>query len=183
MTTGPMAIPPLIFLLGFMGCGKTTVGRLLALRLGWAFVDLDEQIEQRMGRTIAQIFSEQGEPQFRQMESSLLEELLAPAEPVPMVMALGGGTIAQPDNFARIRANGGITVWLRCPPEELWRRCSTMTNRPLFDNPASFRTLYEQRLPYYQQADFVVEGAGRAPAAVVDSILGLGCFRGSWRAT
>ncbi|MFQ5816542.1 MAG: shikimate kinase [Terriglobia bacterium] len=176
MTTGPVPIRRLLFLVGFMGSGKTTVGSLLAARLGWKFVDLDEQIEQHLGRSIPQIFAEHGEPYFRQVESALLEEVLAEAERTPTVAALGGGTIAQPHNLVRIRANGGVTVWLRCPLEELRRRCSTMTNRPMFRDPASFRALYHQRLAYYEQADFSVEAAGGSPAAVVDSILALAVF-------
>lgn len=176
MTTGPVAIRQLLFLVGFMGSGKTTVGSLLAARQGWKFVDLDEQIEQQLGRSIPQIFAEQGEPFFRQAESTILGEVLAAAAHTPTVVALGGGTIAQPANFDRIRANGGITVWLRCPLEELRRRCSTMTNRPMFRDAASFQALYQQRLPYYQQADFAVDVAGRPPAAVVESILALAVF-------
>lgn len=176
MTTGPVPIRRLVFLVGFMGSGKTTVGRSLAGRLGWKFVDLDEQIEQRLGRTIPQIFSDQGEPYFRQAEGAMLEEVLAEAEQAPTVVALGGGTLTQPENVARIRANGGITIWLRCELDELWRRCSTMTNRPLFHDPASFQELYRWRLPHYQQADFAVEVSGRSLASTVESILALEVF-------
>lgn len=177
MTAGPVAIRRLLFLVGFMGSGKTTVGRLLAGRLSWSFVDLDERIEQRLGRTIPAIFAEQGEPYFRQAESTLVEEILAEAAPTPTVVALGGGTIAQPQNLARIRAHGGIIIWLRCPLEELRRRCSTMTNRPMFRDFASFQALYQQRLPHYQQADFTVDGGGRSPESIVESILGLAVFK------
>lgn len=176
MTTGPVAIRQLVFLVGFMGSGKSTVGRLLAGRLGWKFLDLDEEIERRLGRSILQIFGNQGEPYFRQVESAVLEEVLTGAEPVPTVAALGGGTIAQQQNLARIRANGGITIWLRCRLDELRRRCSTMTNRPLFRDPASFEELYRQRLPYYEMADFAVDVTERSPAAVAESILALAVF-------
>lgn len=176
MTTGPIPIRRSVFLLGFMGCGKTTVGRRLGERLGWNFVDLDEELERRQGRTIAQIFAEQGEPYFRQVERALLEDILGQAEQVPLVVALGGGTFAQPANVELIRSKGGITVWLHCPLEELRRRCRGLTNRPLFRDPASFQQLYQQRLPYYQQADFRVDADRSDPAAVVEEILRCGVF-------
>lgn len=171
MTTGPIPIRRRVFLLGFMGCGKTTVGGLLARRLGWRFVDLDEELERRQGRTIARIFAEQGEPHFRQLERALLEELLARAEEEPTVVALGGGTFAQPANCELLRAVGGITIWLECPPDELRRRCRGMTHRPLFRDAASFFELYQQRLPFYQQADFRVDADRPDPAEVVEEIL------------
>lgn len=176
MTTGPVAIRRLLFLVGFMGSGKTTVGSLLAARLGWRFVDLDERIEQHLGRSIPQIFAEHGEPYFRQVESTLLEEVLAEAKRTPAVVALGGGTLAQPHNFDHIRADGGITLWLCCPLEELKRRCSRMTNRPLFRDPANFQALYQQRLAYYQQADFRVDADRPDPQIVVEEILRCGVF-------
>ena len=176
MTTGPVPIRRLVLLLGFMGCGKTTVGRLLAERLAWRFVDLDEELERRQGRTINQVFAEQGEPFFRQVERRLLEECLQRAELEPTVVALGGGTFAQPANAELIRARGGVTVWLECPLEELRRRCRGMTNRPLFRDAASFQLLYQQRLPFYQQADFRVDADRSDPAAVVEEILQCGVF-------
>lgn len=176
MTTQPVAVRRLLFLVGFMGSGKTTVGRQLAARLGWNFIDLDEHIEQHLGRTIPQIFADHGETYFRQVESERLEEILAGTPDRPTVIALGGGTIAQPANLARIRAQGGITVWLSCPLEELRRRCSRMTNRPLFRDAASFQALYEQRLPHYQQADFTVDAGRDAPNQVAERILALKVF-------
>src|SRR5574341_1520015 len=111
MTQGPIPIRRQVFLLGFMGCGKTTVGKLLSQRLGWSFLDVDEEIERRQGRTIRQIFEQDGEPYFRQVESELLEETLARGSKESLVVALGGGTIAQPINAQRIRANGAVTIW------------------------------------------------------------------------
>lgn len=176
MTSRPMAVPRLVLLLGFMGCGKTSAGHLLAQRLGWKFVDLDEELERRQGRTINQIFSEQGEPYFRQVERALLEEVLTQARGEATVVALGGGTFAQPANVELIRSNGGITFWLDCPLEELRRRCRGLTNRPLFRDPESFQQLYQQRLPFYQQADFRVDADRSDPAAVVEEILRCGVF-------
>lgn len=174
MTPELIPVHRLAFLAGFMGCGKTTVGRLLAGRLGWNFVDLDEEIERRQGRTINQIFASAGEPFFRQAERTLLEETLARGREEPLVVALGGGTFAQPDNVELLRATGGITFWLYCPVEELLRRCRGLNNRPLLRDPASFRQLYEQRLPYYQQADIRVEADRSDPKLVVEEILQCG---------
>ncbi len=176
MSTGPIPIRRLVFLLGFMGCGKTSVGRLLAERLGWGFADLDEEIERRLGRSINQIFAEQGEAYFRRVERQVLEQFLQRAEQEALVVALGGGTFAQPDNVELLRANGGATFWLSCPLEELMRRCRGMTHRPLFRDAAGFRQLYEQRLPYYQRADFCVDANRSDPAQVVEEILRCGVF-------
>ena len=176
MTRAPIPIRSQVFLLGFMGCGKTTVGRLLAQRLGWSFADLDEEVERRQGRSIRQIFEEQGEAFFRQAEREVLEHLVQRGEQEALVVALGGGTFAQPANLELLRTNGGITIWLSCPLEELQRRCRGLSNRPLLRDPASFRQLYEQRLPYYQEADFRVEADRPGPEGVVEDILRCGVF-------
>jgi shikimate kinase len=157
-----------------MGCGKTTVGELLARRLGWEFADLDEIVEQRQGQTVNEIFGEQGEDFFREAERGVLEQLLSQSVQAPLVVALGGGTFAQPANLERLRQVGGITFWLHCPVEELQRRCRGVNNRPLFRDPASFRQLYEQRLPYYQQADICVDADRADPGQVVEEILQCG---------
>lgn len=166
-----------IFLLGFMGSGKTTVGQKLAQRLGWRFLDLDETIEHSLQRTITQIFADRGEPFFREIEYETLHRLIAEADAGrASVIALGGGTFAQFQNVQLIRSLGGVTIWLRCPPAELLFRCATMNNRPLFRDEASFRQLYQEREPFYQQADFTVDTAGLKPEEVVESILRLGLF-------
>ena len=152
------------------------MGKLLSQRLGWSFLDVDEEIERRQGRTIKQIFEQEGEPYFRQIESELLEEILTQGSRESMVVALGGGTVAQPVNAQRIRANGAITIWLDCPLEELRRRCRGLNQRPLFRDADSFEQLYCQRLPYYQQADFRVDAHQSDPGQVVEEILRCGVF-------
>ena len=160
-----------------MGCGKTTLGRRLARQLAWNFVDLDTRIEEHAGLHITGIFERLGEPAFREIERGLLVKALGEAaeQQKPTVLALGGGTFAQPGNVELLRSNGGVVIWLDCSIEVLLRRCVTMTHRPLFRDEASFRQLYEQRLPFYQQADYRVEG-GVEPQRVIEQILTLGIF-------
>lgn len=167
--------PKLICLTGFMGCGKTTVGRLLARQLGWRFIDLDTRIEEASRLEIPAIFERLGEPAFRQMEYEALERSLGEAleNGRPAVIALGGGTIAQPQSFALLRSRGCVLVWLECPLEELLARCAKISNRPLFRDEASFRALYQQRRPSYEQADYRVNGTGE-PRRVVEQILAQG---------
>ncbi|MGA3166870.1 MAG: shikimate kinase [Terriglobia bacterium] len=163
----------LIYLLGFMGSGKSTVGKLLATKLGWPFIDLDTVIEAGQGSSIRAIFENSGEVFFRQLERAALTET---SKSEPAVIALGGGTFAQPPNVDLIRETGGITVWLDCPAEVLWARCESMDNRPLFRDAPSFRRLLVDRLPYYRLADFRVSTEGLEPAGVAEQILRLGVF-------
>ncbi len=163
----------LIYILGFMGSGKTTVGKLLAQELDWKFIDLDTVIEAGQGQSIREIFDRAGEPFFREIEQAALREV---SKTEPAVIALGGGTFAQEPNIELIRDAGGSTVWLDCPFEELRRRCAGIDNRPLFRDPESFVRLLEQRLPYYRLAQHHVLTEGRAPREVVEQILRLDLF-------
>jgi len=173
----------LLCLAGFMGSGKTTVGRQLAQQLGWRFLDLDERIEERAGAKISEIFERLGEAAFRDLEFEQLNRALTEgaAAAVPTIIALGGGTFAQPRNLEALRATckpedaprDGFVIWLDCPVEQLFARCVTMGNRPLFRDEISFRKLYEERLPFYRMADFRVDGGGE-PRAVAERIIALG---------
>ncbi len=160
----------LIYLLGFMGSGKSTIGSLLARQLGWPFIDLDTVIEAGQGASIREIFERSGEPFFRQLERAALTEV---SKTEPAVIALGGGTFAQPPNVDFIRETGGATVWLDCPVEALRQRCEGLKDRPLFRDPDAFIQLLDQRLPYYRMAEYVVSTEGRAPEEVVEQILRL----------
>lgn len=172
---GPATRTPMLCLAGFMGSGKSTVGTQLSRQLAWRFTDLDERIEEASGLGIPQIFEKFGEPAFRQIEHEQLQLAIGRAAErnEPTVLALGGGTYAQPANAELLRAAGIPVVWLDCPVETLLTRCLTMTGRPLFRDEASFRALYEQRLPSYRQADHRVESSAE-PATVVAEILALG---------
>ncbi len=160
----------LIYILGFMGCGKSTVGGLLAQELGWPFIDLDTTIEAGQGASVREIFDRAGEAFFRSIERAALVEV---SKVEPVVVALGGGTFVQQPNIDFIRENGGTTVWLDCPVQELVRRCEGKNDRPLFRDPQSFARLLEDRLPYYQLAEFRIPTEGREPQEVVAQILRL----------
>jgi shikimate kinase len=159
-------------LAGFMGAGKSTVGTRLARQLGWRFVDLDERIEEAAGISIPEFFERHGEPAFRQLEADQLRAALGRAVEFheSTILALGGGTYAQPGAPEFLRNSGVPVVWLDTPVEILLSRCMTMTGRPLFRDEGSFRALYSQRLPSYQLADFRVDSSGDA-AQVVAEIL------------
>ena len=161
-----------VCLAGFMGAGKSTVGSRLARQLGWHFVDLDERIEEAAGITIPQFFERHGEPAFRQFEAEQLRAALGRAAEFkePTILALGGGTYAQPGAPEFLRNAGIPVIWLDTPIHVLLSRCMTMTRRPLFRDEATFRALHAQRLPSYQLADFRVDSSGDS-AAVVAEIL------------
>jgi shikimate kinase len=166
-----------VCLTGFMGSGKSTAGHLLARQVGWPHVDLDKRIEEAAGLEIPDIFAEMGEPEFRRIEHEQLVRALGEAIEAQQarIISLGGGTTAQACNLALLRENGAVLVWLECPLEVLLPRCVQMTNRPLFRDEASFRELYRQRLPFYELADYRVDGSAE-PLRVVEQILALGIF-------
>jgi len=148
-----------IFLVGFMGSGKSSVGQELAQRLRWDFVDLDARIESRERRTTPEIFRHDGEPGFRLAETAALCELTESLER-DTVVALGGGAFAQEKNRALIRR--WPTVFLEAPVDELWRRSSEEKEvRPLRKDREQFAGLYAERLPSYRRATVAIETAGK----------------------
>ncbi|HUA00635.1 MAG TPA: shikimate kinase [Candidatus Aquilonibacter sp.] len=169
----------LVCLTGFMGSGKSTVARLLSSQLGWAKTDLDKSITEETGLTVAQIFAARGESEFRRIEREHLARIVAEYAETqrPRIVSLGGGTIAQPQNLALLRENSAILIWLHCPIEDLLHRCAQVTDRPLFRNEASFRRLYEERVPVYEMAEYRVDSSVEPPK-VVEQILALGIFPG-----
>src|SRR3984893_6443900 len=168
----PQSQTQVLCLAGFMGSGKTTIGTMLARQLAWRFVDLDDRIEEASGLRIPQIFERLGEIAFRQIEADQLRAALGRVleHKEAAVLALGGGTYAQPGAPEFLRAAGVPVIWLDASLDVLLTRCMTMTGRPLFRDEPSFRALYAQRLPSYQQADHRVDSSGE-PARVVAEIL------------
>ncbi len=140
-----------IVLIGFMGCGKTTIGRELHQRLGYPFVDMDQVIEQRQGESIPEIFARQGEGVFRDLESRLLREL-AVSPLLRQIISTGGGVVERDENLQVLRRLGYV-VWLSAPPEVILERTSKTRNRPLLqgDDPSiRIRDLLRRRTPRYQ---------------------------------
>jgi shikimate kinase len=164
----------ILFLIGARGTGKSTVGRVLARRLGWSFVDADEHLEAAAGRTIADIFSTEGEAGFRDRESAVLRELAGRTE---TVIATGGGVILRPEN--RLQLQSGFTVWLQATPEAAFARMqadpSTASRRPNLTSTGGLdelRTLMAIREPLYREtADFALDTANLSPEAAADAIL------------
>lgn len=142
-----------VFLVGFMGCGKTTTGEALARRLGWAFVDLDRQVEAVFGLSVREIFARHGEVVFRAEESRQLAEA---ARREKVVVATGGGTFVGEGNRALMQKTG-VTVFLDVPwGDILLRLPDKWEERPLFRSPQQALELYRMRLPYYRLADITV---------------------------
>jgi shikimate kinase len=146
-----------VVLIGFMGAGKTTVGRTLAKRLRCQFLDLDDVIQQRERKSVAEIFASSGESAFRQMESAALNALLNDVEN-DLVLSLGGGAFVQKENRAALDRAGAVTVLLEAPLEELRRRCDREgTARPLAQEPKKFVELFALRRADYALAQFTVQ--------------------------
>jgi shikimate kinase len=157
-----------VFLIGFMGSGKTTVGRELARRLSWQFVDLDEAIGLREGRSVSDIFKHDGESEFRIAETAALSEVMQSMDR-NCVVALGGGAFAQDQN--RELLAGRLSVFLQAPVEELWLRCSQDRSiRPLAKEREQFGRLHAERLPFYEQATLTVQTFSKHPVVICAEI-------------
>jgi len=168
---------PGIYLVGFMGSGKSTIGRLLAEQLGWHFVDLDADIESAAGISIFEIFETSGEAEFRRMEHEAMRLRVRAIEAGrPTVLALGGGAIVQPENYALVEDNG-VTIWLDCPFETVRRRVAPASHRPLARDPESFARLYEARRPSYARADYRIPIDSDDPSEAVNAMLRLPVFK------
>jgi shikimate kinase len=155
-----------LYLVGFMGAGKTTVARALGKRTGWRVEDIDQRIEAREHRTVASIFSQQGEPYFRQLERLALGELL-PLRHV--VVATGGGTFVEPDNRALMLADGAV-AWLDLPLAQVIERVPADGRRPLASDRTQMEQLFTRRQLAYAQAHVRVDAA-RPVAEVVGRLL------------
>ena len=162
-----------LILIGCMGCGKTTVGLILAERLGWTCIDTDQKIEIREGRTIPEIFRDSGEQGFRAIEKDTLKGLF-PAE--KLVLATGGGIILDPENVAVLRGNG-IVLYLKRSAESLYERLIGVTGLPLLDGMDGnarlqrIRSLLEQREALYAgAAHLVIDCDGKESETIAEEI-------------
>ena len=152
-------IPSNIFLVGMMGAGKTSVGKLLARRLGKTFHDCDHEIERATGVKVAVIFEIEGENGFRAREAKTLAELVRRAD---IVLATGGGAVLSADN-RKLLAGNGLVVYLRAAPAELWSRTRHDKNRPLLktaDPRARLEQIYAERDPLYREVANIVVDTG-----------------------
>jgi shikimate kinase len=168
---------PALYLVGFMASGKTTIGRAVAEALGWPFTDIDHEIELRQGRSIAEIFLQDGEGVFRDLETETIRERVLEIEAGnPCVVALGGGAFVQPRNWELIQ-NNGVAVWLDCALETVRKRLGEDTTRPLAaDKGDALQALYEDRRPLYARADFRVDVDTAELSEIVRKILRLPIF-------
>jgi shikimate kinase len=156
-----------IYLIGFMGAGKTTVGRLLARSLGWTFIDLDHEIESTEKRAIADIFRQNGEPYFRAIERKCLQNVTSMER---TVIALGGGTFIDPENRALLEKTGR-TVWLKVSFAKVAHRVKIDGTRPKFGDPEQVRRLYEIREPSYALAHVHISTDEGTPDVIVTELM------------
>jgi len=157
-------------LIGFMGTGKTTVGRLVADLLRFEFVDTDDLIQQATGRAITDIFAQDGEPAFRALEKQIGQEL---ATRKRLVISTGGGFPAEPGNLSGLKAHA-VVVCLWAAPDKIWERVRHQSHRPLLqhpDPPARIRELLALREPFYKNADVLVNTDLRSVREVAQQIV------------
>lgn len=160
-----------IYLIGFMGCGKTSVGWRLAKKLGWQFIDLDEEIEHSQGRPVAEIFRADGEERFRQLERDCLKHVVSSAGAEKSVIALGGGTFLDPENRS-VAENTGLTVWLKVSFPTASARVKIDGTRPKFSSKEQAESLFQSREPYYALAKMHISTDQGTPETVADEIAG-----------
>lgn len=160
-----------LLLVGMMGAGKTTVGRILAERLGWRYLDSDREVEEAAGHTVAELFESGGERAFRSLETDALRRAVTGEEPT--VVSVAGGAVLDPANRQLLRASGTV-VWLRADPATLAQRVGDGDGRPLLEGDAAgaLRRLDAVRRPLYDEvADVVVDVDRLGPDEVADRVV------------
>ncbi|MCL4458106.1 MAG: shikimate kinase [Nitrospirae bacterium] len=159
-----------IVLTGFMGTGKTEVGRILAQKLSYALVDADTEIEKEQKTTITEIFKQYGEPKFRDIESDVIKRL---SELGKAVISTGGGAVLRQENMDNLRKKG-VIICLSASPETILKRTSNNNDRPLLqveDPLKKIKELLEFRMPYYEKADIMIDTENKTPLEVADEII------------
>lgn len=162
----------IVVLVGMMGAGKTTVGRSVASRLGVDFVDTDDLVEARAGKSVRDIFASDGEVMFRMLESQVLAESLE--SPVDVVVAAAGGTVLSESNRAALREHADVVVWLDADVSALGERASRGAHRPLLDGDVEDRLMAldgERRVLYQSVADVRLDTTGKGIAEVVQEVV------------
>lgn len=168
----------LIFLIGFMTAGKSTIGKILANTIGWDFIDLDQEIERLEGKSVIRIFKENGESYFRKIESDVLKQYSSEKN---YVIALGGGTVENPENFELISSKG-IVIYLEISPKEAFRRLKFKRNRPVLYNDSNeevddeellkrINNIFERRIYIYQKAHIKISTDRMRVGKTVDKIV------------
>jgi shikimate kinase len=161
---------PNIILTGFMGSGKTTVGEVLSRRLDWPLIDMDTEIEREEEMKISEIFSTLGEPAFRDMETEMAEKLSTLND---VVISTGGGVVLRETNISHLRRNGRI-ICLMARPETVYERIKDNHDRPLLkgnDPMGKIHELLEFRMPYYRNADMIIDTDDLTPDEIVLNII------------
>jgi shikimate kinase len=177
-TAGAQRHRSLVYLTGFMGCGKSTIGPILANTIGYDFVDIDRVIEQRASKRIRELILTEGEARFHEIERQALADLTALER---HVVSLGGGTIATEENFALIRQSG-IIVYLQLSAEEIFQRVHHRSDRPLIMDDEGNRLTHEalnariqvllaEREPFYRRADVIIPADHRPLGSTVDEVV------------
>lgn len=162
-----------IYLIGFMGSGKTTHGKQIARMMGYDFLDIDHWIVEQEGKTIPEIFDEEGESRFRELETAAINQVRKMQK---VVIATGGGLPCHADNMQMLKASG-LTIYLKLSPEALLSRLKvSKTRRPLLEGKseeemyAAIRKMLDEREPWYRQADMIIDGLNRVNERVVNAI-------------
>jgi shikimate kinase len=172
-----LKLTPGIYVIGFMGSGKTTIGRQLAYELGWTFADTDEDIEAEQKEPVPRIFDSRGEEEFRKIEHKAIQKRVKIIRTGrPLVVALGGGAFTMQENFELLE-NNGVSIWIDCPLALIRARLNASAqDRPLARDPERLEHLFFARRASYQRADYRIEVTSDDPAETVKKILALPIF-------
>ncbi len=167
---------PGIYLIGFMGSGKSTVGRMLADQIGWRFADIDDDVEAAAKTSITELFTQQGEQEFRRFESEAIRRRVSRIQSGhPMVLALGGGAFTQQSTIDLL-GNNGVTIWLDADFPVVKKRVSLASHRPLARNAERFAELFQERRENYAKSEYRILITEDDSRAALQDILRLPIF-------